>query len=140
MKLPDHILSAIAECVADGASATMRRHEVARGHELVLPGTTPWLPAADWDPGIVVSITGRRRVRIVAIYARQPGTGAFSRMVDGILLAGLHPLIVEPTGIMDLILDRWGWHQRTVGKSFRDRETQWFPTAGWKAARLNRRA
>lgn len=108
----------------------MREEEEARGWTVVLPGSVPWFPAADWHATDVVSRKGNE-VRIVAILARRPHTGAFRRMVDGIIAAGLAPVVSTPFEEMAAILTRWGWKSRLRGSGV-DIEETWRPKAGWK--------
>lgn len=109
---------------------SMRQHEVEIGGALVLPGLCPWLPNDDWLEAVVSKKGGR--VRIVLIVARKPGTGAFRRLVDGILAAGLMPVVVTPLWQMEAIMLRWGWIKSTTGTTFADREETWRPPAGWR--------
>lgn len=92
-----------------------------------------WLNAADWHDGFVISFN-KPTVRIVAIMARAPGTGAFSRLIDGIVLAGLTPVVVAPMMLMPSILKRWGWKEQIRGSGL-DREDSWRPTKEWIANR-----
>ncbi len=108
----------------------MRRDEVAKGNSVIVPGDAPWLSADDWDPTIIVSQSGKE-IRLIAILAKQPGTGAFKRTVAGILGADLVPVVIEPLGSMSVILKRWGWSKRIVGSGFMEREEQWRPRKGW---------
>lgn len=103
----------------------MREEERAAGRRVVLPGDEPWLSSDDWHPTVVVSID-KREVRLVAILALRPGSGAFSRTVAGIRSAGLLPVIVEPTREMRATLLRWGWSVRRSGVGF-ESEEQWRP-------------
>ena len=91
-----------------GPGEAMRQDERDLGHRIIVPGDEPWLPKADWPDNIVITQAGKE-VRIIAIYAREPGTGAFRRMIDGIKAAGLTPVVVCPFRNMEDILRRWGW-------------------------------
>jgi hypothetical protein len=104
----------------------MRADERGKGHTIVKPGEVPWLPVDDWDPTVVVSIDGNR-VRLVAILAKNPGSGAFRRLVDGIQAAGLIPCVVCPTRELEATLTRWKWKRKEVGSSFDNHETYWRP-------------
>lgn len=92
----------------------MLRSEIAMGFAPVPVGSVDWLPWADWHPRDVVSTDGVE-VRIVAIMARQPGTGAFRRLIAGIEAAGLRPVIVCPLPDMREIMARWGWVTIRIG-------------------------
>ena len=104
----------------------MRAYERAAGRIVVRPGERPWLSIDDWHEKIVVSIDGNR-VRLIAILAKHPGTGALTRTISGIIAAGLIPVIVEPTKEMRETCRRWGWKMRNVGDSFETYEEQWRP-------------
>jgi len=104
----------------------MRGNEAKAGRTVVKPGERPWLSADDWHYSVVVSIAGDR-VRLIAIQALRPGTGALTRTIAGITAAGLIPVIVEPTREMRETCRRWGWKMRRVGDSFDTFEEQWRP-------------
>jgi hypothetical protein len=108
--------------------AILRDEEVARGYVPVPVGSVPWLPADEWHEHDVVSLHGDA-VRIVAIMARRPGCGAFTRLVTDILAAGLIPVVVCPLARMRTILTRWGWQHRETGSTFEDREDLWQPAS-----------
>lgn len=93
-----------------GPGEAMRQDERDKGYRIVLPGDEPWLPKADWPENVCVSQTGNE-VRIVAIFARNPGQGAFKRLITGIEAAGLTPVVVCPIFQMPKILKRWGWRE-----------------------------
>lgn len=109
---------------------TMRDDEEDADRDVILPGSQPWLSADDWDPTIVVSRQGRE-VRLIAILAKSPGHGAFRRTVTGIIDAGLTPVIISPTFMMQDTMKRWGWTPRHVGSGW-DHEEQWRPRKGWR--------
>ncbi len=109
-----------------GPVAAMREDEEAAGFTLLTPGDRPWFLRVDWPDNAIVSTDGKS-VRIVAIIAQRPGTGAFRRMVDGIRADGLTPIVVEPIGTtMPAILKRWGWKRKRVGRGFQAHDT-WQP-------------
>ena len=89
--------------------AALQAQEISLGHELVRPGNASWLRCEDWPSTVVVSRTAAGEVRIVLVHALRPGTGAFRRLVDGILAAGLRPAVVAPVLDMPEILSKWGW-------------------------------
>lgn len=97
-----------------------------RGFTVVPVGSVPWLSADDWYEHDCVSLDGDE-VRLVAIYARRPGTGALSRLILRILDAGLRPAVVCPFPAMLAILQRWGWREFNHGSTFEDRETIYRP-------------
>lgn len=105
-----------------GPIEAIRQTERDLGHEIILVGQAPWLSKFDWPDNVCVSRNGGE-IRLVAINARQPGRGALSRLMIGIIEAGLVPVVVEPMLDMPPILERWG---------FRDRgNNEWVPPEGW---------
>jgi hypothetical protein len=104
----------------------MRQDERERGNRVVKPGDEPWLLETDWPDHIVISVTSKREVRIIAIIAKKPGAGAFTRLVGLIRSAGLVPVVLAPSNEMRTTLRRWRWRQRYVGHGF-DSEEQWRP-------------
>lgn len=104
----------------------MRANEREAGFSVVVPGERSWLSADDWHPTVVVSTAGKE-VRLVAILANRPGSGALRRTVKSIMDAGLVPVVVEPTREMRETMRRWKWKVRHVGHGFMDREEQWRP-------------
>jgi hypothetical protein len=119
----------IRRLIIMGPSEAMKEDERAMGFTPVSPGEVPWLAVADWQPTGVISIKGKI-VRIVAIKAIVPRTGAFSRLITGIAKAGLRPVVVEPMFDMPDILRRWGWSHRIIG-SGKDRQEVWQPSLTW---------
>jgi hypothetical protein len=109
----DELLRAMSEPGYDPVKE-MLREEIALGYVPVPVGSVDWLPLSDWHPRDVVSSDGVE-VRIVAIMAREPGTGAFRRLVAGIESAGLRPVIVCPLPGMTEIMGRWGWACVRIG-------------------------
>jgi hypothetical protein len=115
----------------DDPAAMMREIEVAKGYRVVEVGTEKWLPRADWHRRDVFSTDGHV-VRIVALKARHPRTGAFNRLLAGIVAANLTPVVICPMDDMELILRRWGWRHREVGFDFDTHEDQWWPARHWR--------
>jgi len=124
-----HLSLASAKLREAGVSPgrTLRSMELLKGHRWVRPGSVPWLPSSDWHDTDVVSLDGDE-VRLVAIAAKRPGTGAFRKLIWAIEAAGLSPVVICPIGrIMPAILKKWGWVETKVGTTFEDREEQWRP-------------
>ncbi|WP_263353340.1 hypothetical protein [Acidicapsa acidisoli] len=124
------LIAAVEHAMDKGAYACLCEGEARKGYVAVTPGSVPWLPSGDWPDDIVITQKGRE-VRIVAIYAKEPCNGAFSRMINGILKAGLRPVVVEPMGGMNDIMRAWNWRCREVGSTFDDHERHWFPQRKW---------
>lgn len=97
----------------------LREDEVNAGFDVILPDEEPWFSSADWRQISVVSRT-LTEVRIVAIYAKHPGQGAFRRMIADIIACGLCPVVVCPISLqMRVILDHWGWQHDTDADQWR---------------------
>jgi hypothetical protein len=133
----EQIHDTILNAMMNGSGNVMRQGEIDKGRKLVAVGDCPWIPASDWFHDAVVSLH-RDRVRIVAVHALNQGSGAFSRMITGIVKAGLHPVVIAPFDDMQQILERWGWHHRIVGTAFEDRYDEWWPTRKWKDLRTRK--
>jgi hypothetical protein len=97
-----------------------------RGFLVIRPGDTAWFLASDWRAESVASISGTL-VRLVLIDAHKPGTGAFTRTVNGARLAGYTPTVIDPTREFAAMLKRRGWRGKTIGHDFETRETVWRP-------------
>ncbi len=128
--------AAVERALRLGPSTAMREDEKALGFTPILAGDHPWFPLEDWSLTDVVSIKGDC-VRIVAIRAWYPKSGAFSRMITRIAKAGLRPIVVEPMlNDMPEILKRWGWSSKVIGDGF-ERQELWEPSAEWLASRAS---
>ncbi|MDE2104135.1 MAG: hypothetical protein KGL39_43255 [Patescibacteria group bacterium] len=113
-----------------GARGVMIDDERARGAVLIPLGATDpiALPREDWDVGVVTRLGDE--IRIVAILAKRPGTGAFSRLLASIRAAGLRPVVVAPLGdVMPALMKRWGWTRTIAGAGF-DACKEWRPPQG----------
>lgn len=127
----EETLKAVNDILEKGPTACMREREVARGYTLIPLGDRPWFQPADWYDNCVMSLDGKH-VRIVGVSAKRIGTGAFSRLVEGIIRDGLQPVVVCPMGHMEAILTRWGWTKQHHSEG----ADHWFPTRKWKAGRV----
>jgi hypothetical protein len=116
----------------DDPAAMLREAEVHKGYTLVPVGSVDWLPAEDWTATDVVSTDGHE-VRLVAIKAKQPRNGAFTRLVAGIMAAKLTPVVICPMSGMEMIMRYWGWRHREIGVDFDTHEDQWRPPRHWQA-------
>jgi hypothetical protein len=133
----NEIMDALREAIEFGPGEAMRRNEIAKGGTLVPTGSVDWLPHTDWIEDMVVSRVGDD-VRIVAIQAKEPGSGAFSRLITALAKRGLRPIVVCPFSHMEEILRRWKWRRKDVGIGFDDREDQWTPRSTWLKKRAAR--
>ncbi len=103
-----------------GMAGVMLDAEVAAGRQPIQPGARePFhFPAADWSFPQIVSLDGGE-VRLIAINADRPGSGALTRLLANICAAGLRPVIVAPVGLaMPAILARWGWVETVIGEGW----------------------
>lgn len=103
------LLEAISQMLTIGADEAIANLERSQGFQVIRPGDAPFFPADDWHPGSVCSLTADGCCRIVLVDATNPGTGAFRRMVQRIIIAGLFPRVVEPGPHMLAILRHWNW-------------------------------
>jgi hypothetical protein len=110
--------------------AWLIQNEIAAGYRIVRVGEAPWLPLEDWDTSSIVS-QGRFRVRLVALRARNPGNGAFTRLVATIQAEGRLPVVVEPFNDLAMILKRWNWKRRMTGRGVK-RHCIFHPRTPWK--------
>ena len=133
---PNQIAEILERVFRLGPTRAMREDETMAGNTPVIPGEVFWLKTCDWPDDIVVS-QNKKTVRIIAIRATTPGNGAFSRLITEIAKAGLKPVVVEPMELMTLILRRWGWSHRVVGKGMQH-EDQWRPSKAWLEERATK--
>lgn len=128
------MLGLIEECLTIGPMASIAKSETARGFIVRHPGDETFFPLEDWDNSII-SIDCRR-VRILMVRSRTPGAGAFSRMINAILLTNMIPVVVAPLEPLKFILHNWRWHKSFSPGNFFEREEIWVPTKQWKKERL----
>lgn len=120
------IMETVERCLRMGTVAAMTATEIEKGYTPIRVGEADWLPVKDWQDNAIVSMDGRK-VRIVAVIAKEQGRGAFSRLVTNIIKSGLQPVVVCPFSQMESILERWNWRKKIVGSTYEDVEEQWFP-------------
>jgi hypothetical protein len=105
----------------------MVSEETAKGFTCIHPGDVDWLPKEEWPENVVMSLSGKI-VRVIAIYARNPGTGSFGRLITAIAKAGLKPIVLLPGDHMLRICKAWGWVPDINGAAMES----WFePTEEW---------
>src|SRR5262245_9949047 len=102
-----------------------REYQLRAGYDVVVPGEVTWLPLEDWRAESVVSIDGRH-VRLVELYARRPGCGAFRRLISALIANGLTPNLIDPPPRLENTLGRWGWVCNEFGHGL-EREDVWRP-------------
>ena len=119
-----------------GAGESMRLDEIKKNRKVIFPGDEVWFPKDDWINDVVVSITAdQTTVRIIAIIAKKPGNGSFSRLIDGIFDAHMTPVVIEAMGVMPAIMRRWGWNNIQVGSGW-ESENQWRPSRKFRRSRF----
>jgi hypothetical protein len=96
--------------------------ECEQGFSIV--GEAPWLNRDDWN-AIVVS-QDRTRVRLVLLDAKQPLSGAFTRLINGIFRCNLTPAIVEPNELLVRWCYRHNFRHKVIGKGLY-RHHIWYP-------------
>jgi hypothetical protein len=103
------------------AAANLRQMEIEHGFAPI--EVASWLNNDDWRE--IIATRDHRRVRLVLLDAKQPGTGAFTRLIAGITKAGLVPVIVEPNKTLTDWCVRHGYRMRIIGKG-KDRHEVWY--------------
>jgi hypothetical protein len=101
----------------------IRAREVAQGFSIV--DAARWLDPDEWDRWTIVSQDGFR-IRLVALSARYPHTGAFNRLIDRIVAHELTPVVVEPNDILAEWCRRHWFRKRTCGQG-EFRHVVWYP-------------
>jgi hypothetical protein len=112
----------------------LAQHEKDIGFVPVTLGVFPFFDVADWHPATLVSMRGKTW-RLVLLHAKNPGTGALTRLLIGIKAHDPHARIqiIDPTREMQITLRRKGWKGRETGSTFQDRKHVWeLPRKGAK--------
>lgn len=109
--LPERFAKALKEVAEHprGPGGVLEDGEIARGATIIPWGATePFdFSKRDWKRGVISLKDGE--VRIIAVEARTPRSGALKRLVKSIQDAGLKPVIAAAMFEMPAILTRWGW-------------------------------
>jgi hypothetical protein len=74
--------------------------ELALGYSIIAQAR--WLDPGEWTKECIVT-QDDRRIRLVALQARCPHTGAFTRLIENIIMERHVPVIVAP----DVMLTEW---------------------------------
>lgn len=92
-----------------GALGVMYEEEAKLGaRPLPIELRSALMPSAEWERGVITRKGDE--IRLVAILAKQPGSGAFRRLIAAVEAADLRPVIVCPVGeVMPAIMKRWKW-------------------------------
>ena len=106
--------------------AAIVKSEQKRNFRVIRPGDVPWFSSKDWVKESVVSVSGKL-VRLVLLHAVEPGKGAFSRTLKGLVDAGYKPAVIDPTKEFAETLRRRGWKGRLCGSDFETFEYVWKP-------------
>jgi hypothetical protein len=101
----------------------LRASEVAQGFSIVTEAR--WLDPDEWDRWTIVSQDGFR-IRLVALSARHPHTGAFNRLIDRITANELVPVVVEPNDLLTEWCRKHWFRKRNVGQG-KFRHVVWYP-------------
>lgn len=103
--------------------AKIRADEVAQGYSIIEQAC--WLDPDEWSRWTIVSQDGFR-IRLVALEALHPHTGAFNRLIDRIIAHELTPVVVEPNDILAEWCRRHWFRKRTCGQG-KFRQVVWYP-------------
>ena len=101
----------------------IRSLEVAQGFNIITQAC--WLDPEEWDRWTVVSQDGYR-IRLVALSAVHPHTGAFTRLIDRIIVHRLTPVVVEPNDFLTEWCRRHWFRKRSVGHG-EFKHVVWYP-------------
>lgn len=132
------LMKAVEAAMADDRPIPeiLREAETKRGFQIAKTRGGFWLPEADWHEDTVASLVrldGHRALRLVLAVARNPGTGAFSRLATQCLMRGWMLIVVDPNEEFATILQRRGFIEMRLGRTFEERET-WAVLAGHAGA------
>lgn len=101
------------------------QHELRHGRERILEAR--WLDWNDWDRDtIITSSKTQPYLRLVLLVAKEPGKGAFTRLIANIKAEGLQPTLVEPSQSLIDWCNRHDWRSRIIGRNA-DRQTIYYP-------------
>lgn len=116
-----------ARSLLSGSNAEIgeRIRQTERMQGFVIVNHAPWLDWDDWSDRSIFS-THLRRVRLVAIEAKKPGNGAFTRLIERIEACRLIPTLVEPNQSLIDWCKRHDYRERHMGKG-QFRQTVWYP-------------
>ena len=112
--------------LAAEARANIIAMEAAQGFELIEDAA--WLDWHDWHEGSVFT-QDARRVRLVLLDARQPGKGAFTRLIAKLHACNMTPVLVEPSQTLEDWAKRHSYRSRKIGKG-QFRQEIWYPRPG----------
>lgn len=101
----------------------LKASEVAQGFSIVTQAR--WLDPDEWDRWTIVSQDGFR-IRLVALSAVHPHTGAFNRLIDRIVAHEMVPVVVEPNDILSEWCRRHWFRKRTCGHG-EFKHVIWYP-------------
>lgn len=121
------VLSALNKSNAE-IGADIRQCELDQGFTLVTEAK--WFLIDDWSERTIISQDGKR-IRLVALEARRPGSGAFTRLIGLIFAAGLTPVLVEPNDMLTSWCHRHNFRHKRVGQG-KHRANIWYPRQGWR--------
>ena len=103
--------------------AQIKAKEVMMGFSIIEEAR--WLDPDDWDRWTIVSQDGKR-IRLVSLSARNPYTGAFTKLVNNILAEGMCPVVVSPNDFLTLWCKKHWYRKRNCGRG-NCRHEVWYP-------------
>lgn len=101
----------------------IRASEVALGFSVIAQAR--WLDPEEWTARCIIS-QDNRRIRLVALEARHPHTGAFGRLVEKIMKEDHVPVVVEPNALLTEWCRRHWYRKRFCGQG-ELRHVIWYP-------------
>lgn len=116
-------LRSLATLSRDEIGARMMNSEREQGYTRVREAG--WLDWNEWDRHTLITQDGKR-IRLVALQAKEPGTGAFNRLVQRIFAHNLIPVLVEPNQSLVDWCHRHDFRSKRIGRG-RYKHEIWYP-------------
>jgi hypothetical protein len=116
-------ISAALALSREELGAQIHAREVAQGFSIVTEAR--WFDPDEWDRWTIISQDGFR-IRLVALSAAHPHTGAFKRLVERINGDKMIPVVVEPNAMLAEWCRRHSFRKRTCGQG-EFRHVIWYP-------------
>lgn len=119
----DH-MQIVSAAMLSRADLGERMRDIEREQGFRIVEFAAWFDRDDWTDATIISQDGRR-IRLVALEARTPCSGAMTRLIEKITAAGLVPVIVEPNQMIIDWCARHDFRSRTIGRG-RYRHHVWY--------------
>ena len=119
----DALVSSLMSMSREEIGARMIASELEQGFTLVKDAA--WLDWHEWDEHTIIT-QDNKRVRLVALQAKNPGTGAFTRLIRKIFACNQHPVLVEPNQLLIDWCERHDFRSKRIGKG-KYRHELWYP-------------